>query len=68
MYIAYYSARDSNGFMNIGVAFSDRPLGPYMDKGIPLLRIPNKTLIDPNIYQFPNGTIYLIYKVHDKST
>lgn len=68
MYMAYYCARDSTGYMNIGVAFSDRPTGPYIDKGTPLLRIPNKTLIDPNIYKFANGTVYLIYKVHDRST
>jgi beta-xylosidase len=37
-YVAYYTARDTTGLLCIGVAYSQYPIGPYIDKGAPLLR------------------------------
>ena len=34
----YYTATDTTNRLCIGVAYSDRPTGPYIDKGAPLLR------------------------------
>lgn len=71
-YVAYYTARDASGMLCIGVAYADKPTGPYVDKGVPLLRNASEGVIDATIYQFDNGTIYLIYKVdgnaHGKPT
>jgi len=46
----------------IGVAYSNNPLGPYIDKGVPLLRNASEGVIDATVYKFSNGTIYLVYK------
>jgi beta-xylosidase len=71
-YVAYYTARDSSGHLCIGVAYSEHPLGPYIDKGAPLLRNATEGVIDATIQKFSNGTIYLVYKVdgnaHGKPT
>lgn len=54
------------------MATSDKPTGPYIDKGAPLLRNATEGVIDATIYKFANGTVYLIYKVdgnaHGKPT
>lgn len=62
-YFVYYTARDSTGKLCIGVAWSDKPTGPYIDKGVPLLRNESEGVIDATVYQYPNGTAYLVYKV-----
>lgn len=71
-YAVYYTARDSSGHLCIGVGYSDKPTGPFIDKGAPLLRNATQGVIDPTIYQYQNGSIYLIYKVdgnaHGKPT
>jgi beta-xylosidase len=36
--MAYYTARDRTGLLCMGVAYSQYPLGSYVDKGVPLLR------------------------------
>lgn len=50
-YYAYYTARDSTGHLCIGVAFSNSPTGPYIDKGVPLLRNATEGVIDCTIHQ-----------------
>ena len=71
-YVVYYTARDSTGQLCIGVAYSDKPTGPFIDKGVPLLRNATEGVIDATIYRFANGTTYLIYKTdgnaHGKPT
>jgi beta-xylosidase len=70
-YLVYYTARDSTGFLCIGVAYSDSPLGPFIDKGVPLLKNVTEGVIDCTIHQ-ENNQIHLIYKVdgnaHGKPT
>lgn len=61
----YFTATDTTGRLCIGVAVSDRPAGPYIDKGAPLLRNGTEGVIDPTIHKFDNGTIFLLYKVND---
>ena len=67
----YYTARDKTGHLCIGVAHSDRPTGPYIDKGNFLLRNETEGVIDATVFQ-ENGNIYLIYKTdgnaHQKPT
>ena len=50
-YMVYYTARDSTGFLCIGVASSDRPTGPFIDKGVPLLKNVTEGVIDCTIHQ-----------------
>lgn len=70
-YMIYYTARDETGKLCIGVASSDKPTGPYVDKGVPLLRNATEGVIDCTIHQ-ENGNVILIYKVdgnaHGKPT
>jgi hypothetical protein len=35
----------------IGVAYSDKPTGPFIDKGVPLLRNSTEGVIDATIHQ-----------------
>lgn len=50
-YLVYYTARDSTGHLCIGVAHSDLPTGPFIDKGVPLLRNATEGVIDCTIHQ-----------------
>lgn len=67
----YFTARDDTGKLCIGVASSDNPKGPYIDKGVPLLRNATEGVIDATIYQ-ERGQVVMIYKVdgnaHGKPT
>ena len=71
-YMLYYTARDPQGFLCIGVAQSDRPTGPYIDKGTALLKNTTEGVIDATVFQTEKGEIYLIYKTdgnaHGKPT
>ena len=61
----YFTATDTTNRLCIGVAVSDRPTGPFIDKGIPLVRNGTEGVIDPTIFKFDNGSIFLLYKVND---
>lgn len=64
-YYVYYSGLTKNndeqtGF-GIGVAVADNPLGPYEDKGEPLVAGPEFTTIDPMVFQDSDGERYMYW-------
>lgn len=61
-YYMYYSGRNAfTGNMNIGVASSPRPTGPWRDMGHPLITGPSFTTIDPFVLSVPGGKRYLVW-------
>lgn len=65
-YVAYYNARHRDGDFAIGVATASDVLGPYQDKGEPLLR-QTHGVIEPHAFVAPDGTAYLAWKVNSSS-
>ena len=65
-YLAYFNARQTDGESAIGVATSSNVLGPYRDKGEPLLS-DSPGAIDPQLFEAPDGTLYLVWK-HEGNT
>lgn len=61
-YVAYFSARHRDGDLAIGVATANAALGPYEDRGEPLVRDPEGA-IDAHHFEAPDGTHYLIWKL-----
>ncbi len=61
-YVAYFSARHTNGVFAIGAATSSVPQGPYQARSTPLLQTPSPGVIDAHFFEAPNGTRYLLWK------
>ena len=60
-FAVYYSASDSGGALRIGVATADSILGPYTERGQPLVRESYWT-IDVNFFRDDDGRHYLFWK------
>jgi arabinan endo-1,5-alpha-L-arabinosidase len=61
-YVAYFTARHSDGKLSVGAAFADSPLGPYTDLGAPLVHDAGMGMIDANAFVDETGTPYLVWK------
>ncbi|HXU70689.1 MAG TPA: glycoside hydrolase family 43 protein [Polyangia bacterium] len=61
-YVAYFSARNSDGKLSIGAASAASALGPFVDLGAPLVHDPAMGLIDASEINAANGTSYLLWK------
>lgn len=61
-YIAYFSARHTNGVFAIGAATSALPQGPYIARNTPLLQTGSPGVIDVHFFEAPNGARYLLWK------
>lgn len=60
-YYLHYTAQTSGGDKKIGLAFSDRPEGPFEDvSDRPLYETPPKGVIDSHIF-FDEGNVFLYY-------
>jgi len=65
-FVAYYTASDSAGHLAIGVAHATDPLGPWTDKGTPLVQ--NATgVIDATFFADDDGKQYLYWKLDGNS-
>lgn len=64
-YYVYYSGKskpnDRDEDFGIGVAVADHPLGPYEDKGEPIVIGPSFSTIDPFIFMEDDGTRYMYW-------
>lgn len=63
-YVAYYSARHVGGQLALGAARGPAPLGPFVDRGEPLLLDPGMGMIDASAFIGADGRPYLTWK-HD---
>jgi arabinan endo-1,5-alpha-L-arabinosidase len=61
-YIAYFTARHTNGALSIGAATATSPLGPFTDLGRPLVHDTAMGMIDATVLTAPTGTSYLVWK------
>ena len=61
-YIAYFTARHSDGQLSIGAATASDPLGPYTDLGAPLVHDAGMGMIDANVFRDGDGRAYLVWK------
>ncbi|WNG38015.1 family 43 glycosylhydrolase [Archangium violaceum] len=61
-YIAYYTARHTNGKLSIGAATSTSALGPFTDLGRPLVHDTGMGMIDATFFRDTAGTPYLVWK------
>ncbi|MFP2958414.1 glycoside hydrolase family 43 protein [Myxococcus sp. 1LA] len=61
-YIAYFTARHSDGKLSIGAATSTSALGPFTDLGRPLVHDTAMGMIDATFFTSTTGTPYLVWK------
>jgi GH43 family beta-xylosidase len=61
-FIAYFSARNSDGKLSIGAASASAPTGPFTDIGHPLVHDGSMGLIDASEINATDGTPYLLWK------
>ena len=61
-YVAYFSARHTNGVFALGAAVSNVPQGPYQAQPQPLLQTGTPGVIDVHFFEAPNGDRYLLWK------
>lgn len=61
-YIAYFSARHTNGVFAIGAATATNPAGPYTPRASPLVQTASPGVIDVHFFRAPNGQNYLLWK------
>jgi GH43 family beta-xylosidase len=61
-YVAYFTARHSDGVLSVGAATAPSALGPFADVGAPLVHQASMGSIDPHEFQAPDGTLYLLWK------
>lgn len=61
-WVAYYTARHTDGKLSIGAASADKPTGPFTDLGQPLIHDANMGMIDANKFDGADGTPYLVWK------
>jgi beta-xylosidase len=61
-FLLYFTARDKAGKLTIGAALSSNVLGPYSDRGSPLVTNSSEGVIDATVLR--RGTSnYIVYKV-----
>ena len=61
-YVAYFTARHTDGKLSIGAATSATSTGPFTDIGAPLLHDSQMGLIDATEYEAPSGQRYVLWK------
>ncbi len=61
-YVAYFSARHTNGLFAIGAATASNAAGPYTPQPQPLLQTGSPGVIDAHFFRAPNGDNYLLWK------
>ena len=61
-YVAYYTAVNANNVLSIGAASAPDPLGPWTDRGAPLVEAP-VGVIDATFFEDTDGKRYLYYKI-----
>ncbi len=61
-YVAYFSARDTDGMLSIGVASASSPLGPFTDIGAPLVHDSAMGHIDASEINAADGNPYALWK------
>ncbi|MEZ4461813.1 MAG: family 43 glycosylhydrolase [bacterium] len=62
----YYTSVNGANVLSIGVASADNPLGPYVDRGGPLVEHP-QGVIDPHFFEDSDGRRFLTYKIDGNS-
>lgn len=60
--VAYYTAVNGADVLSIGAASADGPLGPYVDRGGPLVEHPSG-VIDAHLARDTDGRLFLFYKI-----
>ena len=61
-YIAYFTARGTDGMLAVGAATATSATGPFTDLGAPLIHDPSMGLIDPSEITTSGGTPYVLWK------
>ena len=63
-FLLYYTARDKTGKLTIGAASASNILGPYTDKGSPLVTNASEGVIDATVLSTKTeNKKYIVYKV-----
>lgn len=66
-YVAYYTAADASDRLAIGAASASSPLGPWVDRGSPLVT-DTQGAIDATFFEDDDGKRYLYWKVDGNAT
>lgn len=61
-WVAYFSARHSDGTLSVGAASAPSPLGPFADRGAPLVHENGMGTIDAHEFADAAGAPYLVWK------
>jgi GH43 family beta-xylosidase len=61
-YVAYFTARHTDGKLSIGAATAGSATGPFVDLGQPLVHDPTMGMIDATEFAAGDGTPYLVWK------
>lgn len=61
-FLLYFTARDKTGKLTIGAALSSNVLGPYSDRGSPLVTNSSEGVIDATVLKRGSNN-YIVYKV-----
>ncbi|MEO8797945.1 MAG: glycoside hydrolase family 43 protein, partial [Polyangiaceae bacterium] len=61
-FVAYFSARNTDGVLSVGAASAASPLGPYKALTSPLIHDANMGLIDVSEFNDSDGTAYVLWK------
>src|SRR5207244_11065093 len=61
-YVAYFTARHTDGQLSLGAATSASALGPFTDIGAPLVHEASMGVIDATEFETAAGDRYLIWK------
>ncbi len=61
-FVAYFSARHTDGVLSVGAASANSALGPYTDLGAPLIHDPNMGLIDASEFTSSAKIPYVLWK------
>lgn len=67
-YVAYFSARKSNGAFALGTATATSPQGPYTPQSTPILEPAAPGAIDVHFFRSSAGTNYLLWKIDGNQT
>ena len=65
-YVAYFTSVNAQNVLSVGAAHATDPLGPYQDRGGPLVEDP-LGVIDPTFFEDDDGSRWLIYKIDGNS-
>jgi len=61
-FVMYFTASKAGGHDCIGVAVASSAAGPFVDRGSPLRCASHANLVDPSMFQAPDGRRYVVYK------